>query len=477
MDSSILSVGIDVGTTTTSMVLTRLGIRNTAPGFLVPRISIVSKEIIYRSGIYITPQLTGNQIDITALAEIIKAEYLEAGITPERVQTGAVIITGESARKDNAEQVTEILSGFAGDFVVATAGPDLESVIAAQGAGIQQHSQQTGCIAVNFDVGGGTTNIAVFRAGEVLGCCCLDVGGRLVRVEKDGSISYVSASFALVAQSLGLAFYPGEKAEPEKLRRVTDRMAELIGEAVGMIPGSPLCEKVRTPGSSILASPGRMDCLSFSGGVADHIRSPGGDWFVHGDIGPLLADSILRSTLYRSFTVIPARETIRATVIGAGAYTTSISGSTISYSGEEVFPVRNLPAFVPGREVESCCLLGDTDSLWERADWFLKQSSSENVLFCFKSIENPTYRQLSNLADVIAKVAQGLLSEKQSLFVLTEYDFAKALGQALKRRIPGSWAIVCIDGIRARQGDYIDLGRPVAGGLAVPVVVKTLIYG
>ena len=50
---------------------------------------------------------------------------------PEDLQTGAVIITGETARKHNANTVLASLSSMAGDFVVATAGPDLESVLSA----------------------------------------------------------------------------------------------------------------------------------------------------------------------------------------------------------------------------------------------------------------------------------------------------------------------------------------------------------
>ena len=51
--------------------------------------------------------------------------YQSAGISPKTVSTGAVIITGETARKENAREVLSALSGYAGDFVVATAGPDL----------------------------------------------------------------------------------------------------------------------------------------------------------------------------------------------------------------------------------------------------------------------------------------------------------------------------------------------------------------
>ena len=51
-------------------------------------------------------------------------------------------ITGETARKENANEVLEALSDLAGDFVVATAGPDLESVLSARGAGTDALSKE-----------------------------------------------------------------------------------------------------------------------------------------------------------------------------------------------------------------------------------------------------------------------------------------------------------------------------------------------
>jgi len=89
----------------------------------VPRISIVNKEVIYRSAIYFTPLISDKEIDVKGVSKIVTEEYRKAGIKPRDLKTGAVIITGETARKQNADLVLEKLSHLAGDFVVATAGP------------------------------------------------------------------------------------------------------------------------------------------------------------------------------------------------------------------------------------------------------------------------------------------------------------------------------------------------------------------
>lgn len=138
--SSILSVGIDIGTSTTQVIFSRITMDNMAGYFSAPRIAITGKELIYKSKIHFTPLKTPVLLDGDGVRDIVAVEFAQAGFRPENVDTGAVIITGESARKENAAVVLEKLSSFAGEFVVSTAGPDLESVIAGKGSGAFQYS-------------------------------------------------------------------------------------------------------------------------------------------------------------------------------------------------------------------------------------------------------------------------------------------------------------------------------------------------
>ena len=171
MHEVILSVGIDIGTSTTQLIFSRLTIENRASSYTVPRIDIVDKEVIYRSKIYFTPLRSATEIDAEAVKRIVREEYQAAGMTPEMLRTGAVIITGETARKENANEVLEALSDLAGDFVVATAGPDLESVLSARGAGTDALSKEKRTAIANVDIGGGTSNIAVYEKGVLRGTC------------------------------------------------------------------------------------------------------------------------------------------------------------------------------------------------------------------------------------------------------------------------------------------------------------------
>ena len=137
-----------------------------ASSFTVPRIVIVDKRVIYKSNIIFTPILEDNKIDMGRIEDFVEEQYVNAGIQKEDIQTGAVIITGETARRENANEVLQTLSGFAGDFVVATAGPDLESIIAAKGAGIHLYSKEHSTSVINIDIGGGTSNLAFLDKGE-----------------------------------------------------------------------------------------------------------------------------------------------------------------------------------------------------------------------------------------------------------------------------------------------------------------------
>ncbi len=479
---TILSIGIDIGTSTTSLVVSRFLIENTASSFTVPKISIVEKTIMHRSNIYFTPFRENGLIDIDKLKEILLNEYELAKITPKDIETGAVIITGESSRKENAALVTETMSLLAGDFVVATAGPDLESIIAGKGSGAYQFSIDNSCSVINLDIGGGTTNIVFFSNGEIREKGCFNIGGRLLTYNEEKKITYISPSLKPVINAAGIKLNAGEIIAESNIIKICDTMADILSDSIlsasaGNNFYKEMYREAVTKGSSLLEIKSRPEYICFSGGVAESIYKTDINPYHYNDIGIFLANSIRKSRLYKDFKIYEAKEAIRATVIGAGSYTTTVSGSTISFSENMIFPLKNLPAFVVDEAIEKECVEGKADLYKKECKWFMEQTNTKKILFCFHKIKNPSYSEVCNIAKVIAETASSYLEEKIPLLVLTENDFAKSLGQILHRMLGQIRKIVCIDGIRASSNDYVDIGKPLMNGIAIPVVVKTLVYG
>lgn len=472
--ASILSVGVDIGTSTTQVIFSRIDMENTGGYFSVPRVSIVDKQVIFKSPVYLTPLKTQVLIDGAAVRDLVAGAYRQAGYTPADVNTGAVIITGESARKENAAEVLNQLSDFAGEFVVSTAGPDLESIIAGKGSGAYQYSMDNACTAVNLDIGGGTTNIVMFKDGETIAKGCLDIGGRLIRLKDDLTVTYISPAAQAVADALGVDIAVGQRTSYAALERITDQMADLLLQALGGKPQEQLLSRIRTPESSWFAPNEPIRAICFSGGVADCIaQQPEG--IPYGDIGAILGRSIARSELMKRFRCISGSETIRATVVGAGTYTTSISGSTIDYA-EGLLPMKNIPALKLNAQEQADCFAGRT-GLKQQMRWFMEQSASDLVAVAMSGAKDPDYATVCRAAECLAGEMDDALPADKPLIVILEHDMAKVLGMAMRRTLNGRRKVICIDSIKVEQGDYVDLGRPVLDGLVIPIVVKTLLFG
>ena len=472
---TILSVGIDIGTSTTQVIFSNLVMENVASYFSVPRVSIVDKKLIFQSRIHTTPLVDRVFLDGDRIQAIVAEEFAAAGIRPEDTQTGAVIITGESARKENSAIVLEKLSRFAGEFVVSTAGPDLEAIVAGKGSGAQQYAKEHGCYTVNVDIGGGTSNIVLFDPdGLTAAKGCVDIGGRQICLTPDWVVTYLSPSAKTIAESMGLALREGLPASPEDIRRVCCAMADLLEKLIAG-EDSPLLRAVETAGSTRFEPPKPVKAVCFSGGVGYQVYHTGDDTLEYGDIGVLLGRAIRESSIFSRFRVVEAKETLRATVVGAGSYTTSVSGSTIVYD-DALLPQKNLPVLCLSTEEQQACLAGESEHLQQRMRWFMEQSDSRRLMVAFPGKPDPTYREILGLAAAIQKAAEQVLQPEDPLFLAVERDMAKALGQQFRRMCPGR-GLVVIDSVVLEQNDYIDMGRPIVGGLAIPVVVKTLIFG
>ena len=440
-----------MGTSTTQLIFSRLTAQNRASSFAVPDMAITDREILYKSSVHFTPLLDESHVDGDAIRRIVEQEYQNAGITPEKVDTGAVIITGETSRKENARAVLGSLSALAGDFVVATAGPDLESVLAAKGAGAVAYSEKTGKRVLHMDIGGGTSNLALIENGKIVGTGCLNVGGRLIKQDESHRITYVSPVLKGLTE-----LTVGDSATHEALMKVAERLTEALEMAAGLCPQTELLQQLTTEETAHLwqCEPGAV--LSFSGGVADciEVSRPFGAF---GDLGPELGAAIRKSALCRGEFML-GKETIRATVIGAGCHSAQLSGSTVYYKNIRL-PLKNLPV-VPLDSREQ------TDPAAIRAK--RKTVDGDTCVLAMPGFPAPTYEQVEKLARVLAEGA-----DTAPVLVCLQGDMAKALGHKLSLMLPADRPCLCIDRLRLQSESFLDVGEPV--GPALPVVIKTLV--
>ena len=472
---SLLSVGIDVGTTTTQIVFSRLVLQDTARPGQIPRIGITSKSVIYQSPIVFTPLADRETVDAARLVALVRREYAAAGVDPAQVETGAVIITGETAKKKNADEILRALAGLAGEFVVTVAGPHLESLIAGRGAGAAAYSQEHFSRVTNVDIGGGSANSALFQAGALAAAAAMNYGGRIVELEHaTGRVRHLADPALAILADLGLRWAVGDAPSLSDLRRFTDRMADLTVELIEGL-NSPLAQRLYlTPPAAIS---GRGSTLMLSGGIGHYFYAPlpihaVADATLHDDLGPLLADSLRRHAGVARYQTVRPAETLRATVLGASSQTVTLSGSTI-WAEPNLLPLRNVPVVRPAlaagfQPAAVAAAIAEATRRWDvnvATDYFAVALELNQPL---------DYTLLLQLATGLREFSDSLPAGRP-LIAIIERDYAQALGQTVKAMAPNRPLLV-IDQVGLAEGDYIDIGPPLMDGRVVPLSVKTLVF-
>src|SRR5918992_3176778 len=198
------SVGIDIGSSTSHLIFSRLTLRRQGMA-LSSRFVVVNREMLHESPILLTPYVDKTTIDTNKLNEFIHDSYRKANLTPSDIDTGAITVTGEAAKKKNAEAIAALFSAEAGKFVCATAGHNLEAILASYGSGAVHMTYHEGgdFTVMNVDVGGGTCKIAIVQQGKVIDTCALEVGARLVAMDENGRINRLEDTALKIAKMAG----------------------------------------------------------------------------------------------------------------------------------------------------------------------------------------------------------------------------------------------------------------------------------
>lgn len=461
----LTSVGIDIGSSTSHLMFSRLLIGY--PSLLQRKPIVVERDVIARSRILLTPFSGDWNIEAEPLKKLVDLTFEEAGLTRDQIDTGAVIITGEAARRDNAAKIAELFADESGRFVCATAGPTLETIMAAHGSGAVLISREQGLTLLNIDVGGGTTKISVIEEGKIRATTAVNIGARLVAHDGGETIIRLEKAGRRFLAALGQKIDSGAKVSDDLRQLLAARMAQVLFDALteGKQPwddfyvGSPLGELPK------------IDGILFSGGVSEYIYGREERGF--GDLGPYLGREIRKQADIRGFNILAAGEGIRATVIGASQYTVQLSGETIFIPATMRLPVRNLRVFVAHVDWDA--------PVAERAEAAVKKVLGERdpevrgspFVLAFSAPPFVGYGAVQELAKGIDRALAVLAAADRPAALV----FVQNVGQVVGGMLSAKWNMPCIDEVSLTELDFIDVGEIVAGEGFVPVVIKSLAFG
>jgi ethanolamine utilization protein EutA len=472
---ALTSVGIDIGSSGTQVIFSRIHLRRLAED-LTSRYFVVKRETLFLSPVSLTPYQSETRIDETALKTIIDDAYRGAGLAPKDIDTGAVILTGEALRRENAQAISAMLSEAGGDLVCATAGHHMESMLAAYGSGAALRSSEDGGRILNMDIGGGTTKLALVESGRVLATAAVHIGGRLLVVDGQGRIIRLDPAGRAHARRAGLDWKLGDIVDEAALDRVAETMADTLVAAV------TACPMPHDVAHLYLTDPlvdlSGIEGVVASGGVAEYIYGREARDF--GDMGRRLGRAVRKRFDQRAlpWPLFPAGECIRATALGASEYSVQLSGNT-SYISDpgKLLPRRNLqvlqPPFTFTEIVDAEAI---AQAIRGHRVLFDADHSDAEIALAFRWLGAPSYQRIHAFAEGIADGLADKVSAHEPIYVMLDGDVAHTLGAILREDCGVMSEILVIDGVVLMDFDYIDLGRVRVPSYTVPVTIKSLVF-
>jgi ethanolamine utilization protein EutA len=438
---SILTVGVDIGSSTSHLVFSRIVLER-----LDSRYVVVQRETLHESAILLTPYKSGEaaEIDAAALGEFIAEQYQAAGVNPETIDTGALILTGVAARRSNARAIGDLFAREAGRMVAVSAGDSLETIMAAHGSGAVARSRRDRATIMNIDIGGGTSKIAICADGQVIAQTAVDVGARLISLDASGRIERVEAAARLYGPELKVGDVPG----CDRISAFVNRMADRLEQAIRTCGAGDLVAGVSS----------RIDVVMVSGGVFEYFY--GREESAFGDLGVLLAAATRERLEAWGPRIDSPDHGIRATVIGASQYTTQVSGSTIYVSPLGILPLRNIAVIAPGFEFGGEAIdSNEVCAAIQRALLRFDLADGDKPVAVFTPWRGPaTFARLDAFCRGVSGGMAAVLAKGHPLVLAGDGDVGGLIGVHFHEELGLTHPVVSIDSLDLREFDYIDIG-------------------
>ncbi|HYT56139.1 MAG TPA: ethanolamine ammonia-lyase reactivating factor EutA [Verrucomicrobiae bacterium] len=472
---TLTSVGIDVGTATSQIIFSQLILRRLGRE-LSSRFVVTERDTLYLSPVHLTPYSPGRErVDDQALRRLVDTAYQEAGLSSRDIDTGAIILTGEAIRRDNARAIADLFAAERGNFVCATAGHNFEALLAAHGSGAVAHSAEKQCRVLNVDIGGGTTKLAVSERGRVLSTAAFHVGGRLLATDGADTITVLEPGGQELARQAGYAWQVGSRVTNAEVERLANHMAQaILSLAQDEKPTSELAQLWLT---APLSGAKNYDAVIFSGGVGEYVYGKESKSFA--DVGAPLGQALRHqmSNGALRWPLAPARECIRATVMGAAQHTVQVSGNTIHRTDESLLPQKNLQVLRPELDLSGAIVSATiAEALQKHFHAFDLVEGQAEVALVFRWNGPPTATRIAAFCRGLIDGLPETLKNGRPIYLVFDHDLAGLVGTILRDDFAIENALLCLDGVTLSDFDFIDLGKTLEPSGTVPVTIKSLVF-
>ena len=274
-----------------------------------------------------------------------------------------------------------------------------------------------------------------------------------------------------VMRHIGLNYNIGDRIPKDDTEKIASTFAEILFEVITGPANSALAKQLML--TDDLAFPSKIDEYSFSGGIAELMYGRMGNY---DDIGPILAAKINSLAAKLPSPVIEPINKIRATVIGAGAYSLSISGSSGFMDAALSFPIRNVPVIrvdIDRSKLSVEHVIAQINVSFQRFD---VDEGDDIVALYFKDTLRASYPELELFAKSIEAALANSVEKKMPVILIFEKDIACSVGSVIRRETDLKTNLLSLDELTLKEGDWIDIGEPLVAGQVFPITVKSLVF-
>ena len=468
-------VGLDFGSTTSSAVFARAPIvKNSVTG----RMDLGTPEIFFKPAPIFTP-FCGPLLDLKAITATLDLWFSMAGLSGSEVDAGGAIVTGLAAAATNIEQARALVRQKIGTAVIAAAcDPDLESWLAFMGSCQRSSAAFPEQPMINFDIGGGTTNIALGQNTFVSKVGCLWLGARHIQVQPGTyEISAMSPYGLKLLDQTRIHKKCGDLLSKDDVRKIMVFYVALLHEMIGGPKMGPAWCIDRSFDRSfdghdldlgLDRNPNhahKKTAIMFSGGVGELIyqfaktneKLPTTKF---GDLGIDLAQAILDDPLFRANIDLWQPENMgRATAFGLALHNTSISGATIYLPDDNLLPLSDMPILA------EISVHTAAPELLQLLDRVAKSSHGACIRVKAGLTTASLARELGT--KIAAAVAEIRLPRSKPVIFLVAENMGKALGSYASNWGRGESTIIIIDELESRRASFINIGSVQQGIIPV----------